>query len=155
MLTFTQQLCDEKAVVYGTALFWQDHGLLLIGPSGSGKSELALRLMEKGADLIADDQVGLTFSQDTVHMWCPYPLQNKIEAFGMGILGCRTLPSPTPLSLMCVMEPMCPSRAPSSHSYVISSHSIPYLTVNPFWPSTPYKLKLLLESGAFSLKKSP
>ena len=44
---------------HGSAVAFDDFGILILGASGSGKSELALRLIDKGACLIADDVVEL------------------------------------------------------------------------------------------------
>ena len=52
----------RSAIVHGTALALNDRGILLLGQPGSGKSDLALRLIDSGAKLIADDAVLLTAS---------------------------------------------------------------------------------------------
>ncbi|MFZ5795407.1 MAG: HPr kinase/phosphorylase, partial [Pseudomonadota bacterium] len=41
--------------LYATAVAIGSHAVLLMGPSGSGKSDLALRLIDRGANLISDD----------------------------------------------------------------------------------------------------
>ena len=46
-------------LVYGTAVAIDGRAVLLRGPSGSGKSDLALRLIEGGAMLVSDDQTRL------------------------------------------------------------------------------------------------
>jgi hypothetical protein len=48
-----------RAIVHGTAIAWLGRGILLLGRPGSGKSDLALRLIEAGALLVADDLVAL------------------------------------------------------------------------------------------------
>jgi serine kinase of HPr protein (carbohydrate metabolism regulator) len=47
-------------MVHGTTVALEGEGVLLRGPSGSGKSDLALRLIDGGARLVADDQTELT-----------------------------------------------------------------------------------------------
>ena len=61
-------------------------GLLIIGPSGSGKSALALQLMAYGAKLVADDQTELTLEGGDLIARCPLSLHGLIEARGVGIL---------------------------------------------------------------------
>ena len=46
--------------VHATCIAIDGHGILLRGPAGSGKSDLALRAIDRGARLVADDQVVLT-----------------------------------------------------------------------------------------------
>lgn len=61
-------------------------GLLILGPSGSGKSALALALIGLGAVLVADDQVILRRDGDKLIATCPPALAGLIEARGIGIL---------------------------------------------------------------------
>lgn len=69
-----------------------DRGVLITGPSGSGKSELALRLMAFGARLVADDRVDLRVADGHLIASCPAPLVGMIEMRGIGILGADPLP---------------------------------------------------------------
>jgi HPr kinase/phosphorylase len=85
--------------LHGTAVAFGAIGVLLRGPSGSGKSSLALRLIdEQGyglsrkalrAELIADDQVEISRVGDQLFMAAPYVLKNRIEIRGLGILPLR------------------------------------------------------------------
>ena len=45
----------ELKRVHSSAIVLEDNGILIIGDSGSGKSDLALRLIDSGATLISDD----------------------------------------------------------------------------------------------------
>lgn len=62
-------------------------GVLITGPSGSGKSALALSLMAFGAKLVADDQTTLTRNGDDLVATCPPAIAGMIEARGLGILN--------------------------------------------------------------------
>jgi HPr kinase/phosphorylase len=57
-----------------------------MGPSGSGKSALALQLMAFGAQLVADDQTEIMAQGDGLIASCPNALRGLIEARGLGIL---------------------------------------------------------------------
>ncbi|WP_069301431.1 HPr kinase/phosphorylase [Neptunicoccus sediminis] len=76
----------EKSPVHGTAVAVNGQGFLIMGPSGSGKSGLALQMIALGADLVADDQVLLTHRAGQVWMSSPAPLHGMIEARGIGLL---------------------------------------------------------------------
>ncbi len=54
----------------------------MVGPSGSGKSDLALRLLSRGFELVADDQVDIA---DGIAS-CPAELAGLLEARGIGIV---------------------------------------------------------------------
>lgn len=64
----------------------EGRGLLILGPSGVGKSALALELMAFGARLIADDQVLLAAEQGRLIARAPDPISGLIEARGVGLL---------------------------------------------------------------------
>jgi HPr kinase/phosphorylase len=62
------------------------NGVLLCGPSGSGKSDLALRMIHSGAFLVADDRVDLSREGDTLMASGPAALAGLLELRGVGIL---------------------------------------------------------------------
>ena len=61
-------------------------GILMRGPSGSGKSDLTIRLISDGAVLVADDQVQLTGVAGSLMARAPDMLAGKLEVRGCGIL---------------------------------------------------------------------
>lgn len=76
-----------KATGHGVFLRVHGCGIFLRGPSRSGKSELALELVARGHQLIADDAVDWRRGADgTVTGWCPPPLAGFIEIDGLGVL---------------------------------------------------------------------
>jgi len=60
-------------------------GVLLLGVPGSGKSSLALRMMERGWGLVADDQVDLAAGDDGLMAAAPAELSGMLEIRGLGI----------------------------------------------------------------------
>jgi hypothetical protein len=62
-------------------------GALLTGQAGSGKSDLALRLIDEGALLVADDQTALSFENGRLIARSPKPTRGIIEIRGIGILA--------------------------------------------------------------------
>lgn len=73
--------------LHATAVSVDGRGLLLTGPSGSGKSSLALQMMAFGADLVADDQVCVTpLSEGGLKLSAPEPTKGLIEARGVGLI---------------------------------------------------------------------
>lgn len=63
-----------------------DAGILILGKSGSGKSELALRLIAEGASLVADDRVELFVRKGKLFARAPKTLAGLIEIRGVGII---------------------------------------------------------------------
>jgi HPr kinase/phosphorylase len=64
------------------------HGVLLLGPSGSGKSDLLLRLLDRGFALVADDRVDVEAGTAKV----PDALAGLLEIRGLGILRLPYVP---------------------------------------------------------------
>lgn len=65
---------------------------VILGPSGSGKSSLALQLMAWGAVLVADDRTELFLRDGVLMARCPFKLHGLIEARGVGILNAAFQP---------------------------------------------------------------
>ena len=77
---------EAPLLIHATTVSHQGRGLLICGPSGSGKSALALQMMALGADLVADDQTELTRDGARLIARAPAALHGLIEARGVGIL---------------------------------------------------------------------
>lgn len=75
-----------NATVHGTCVAFGDIGILLRGVSGSGKSDLALRLIEAGAALVADDRVELRAGEDRLTAAAPAGLAGLMEIRGLGLV---------------------------------------------------------------------
>lgn len=73
-------------LIHGTGLYFEGCGILLTGPSGSGKSDLALRLMACGAELVGDDYLELSRDNGRLIMQAPENIVGRIEVRHVGIL---------------------------------------------------------------------
>lgn len=79
--------------LHGTLVSLRGKGILILGSSGSGKSDLALRLiMEKGAVLIADDRVNLFQNDGRLFGSAPAEIFGKMEIRGVGIASFSAQP---------------------------------------------------------------
>ncbi len=73
-------------LIHGTSVEVDGAGILLRGPPGSGKSDLALRLIsEREARLVADDQVEVALRDGILVARAPETLAGMIEVRGLGI----------------------------------------------------------------------
>ncbi len=79
--------------LHATCVEVRGRGVLLIGPSGSGKSDLALRLMDRGAALVSVDYVDLKADAGQLTASAPERIAGKIEIRGIGIIDCPFIPS--------------------------------------------------------------
>lgn len=80
-----------QTVLHASCVAVERRGLLILGPSGSGKSALALELMALGAELVADDRTEVWGKDERVIARCPLPIRGLIEARGVGILHVAAL----------------------------------------------------------------
>lgn len=79
--------------IHATCIDYKGCGVLIIGPSGSGKSDLALRMiMDKGASLVADDRTDLACVNGRLQASYPEAIAGLIEVRGLGV--CRFAPCP-------------------------------------------------------------
>jgi HPr kinase/phosphorylase len=98
---------------------------MIEGPSGSGKSALALELMAFGAALVADDRTLLRLGAGPVAIWAEAPptLPALIEARGMGLLRAR-LAGPVPLSAVVRLDQVETDRLPDRRSITILEREV-------------------------------
>ena len=76
----------QSEQIHATCIALDDTGILLLGDAGAGKSDLALRLIDEGAYLIADDRVNLRVEAGHLLASAPPALAGKIEVRGIGIV---------------------------------------------------------------------
>lgn len=101
LLAPTEQLHGVMVEVHGI-------GILLLGPSGIGKSESALFLVERGHRLVADDQVVLTRLPNDQVTAEPAPLlKHHLEIRGLGVLNIRDLFGATSVWDEAVVDLVC------------------------------------------------
>ncbi|MAG98222.1 MAG: HPr kinase/phosphatase C-terminal domain-containing protein [Alphaproteobacteria bacterium] len=131
-------------LVHGTCVAIDGTAVLLCGPSASGKSDLALRLIDQGARLVADDQVELEARAGTLHAAAPEVLSGLLEVRGMGIVR---LPHCAGAVVAAVIE-LAPEaeveRLPEAASRDFDGVALPLYRLAAFAASTPAKVRLAL-----------
>ena len=86
------RLLSDSKIIHGVFMEVMGIGVLLTGPSGIGKSELALELISRGHRLIADDAPEFRRSApDTIRGRSPALLKDFLEVRGLGILNVRAM----------------------------------------------------------------
>lgn len=119
-------------------------GILILGQSGQGKSDLALRLIDRGARLVADDRCDIWF--DRGRLWCrpPETLVGKMEVRGIGIVE-QPFTAPVPLALAVRLSERY-ERMPAAHQIeTIGDHPLPSVLIAGFEASAPLKVLLALD----------
>lgn len=138
----------ETLLIHATSVAIGGRAVLLRGPSGSGKSDLALRLIDAGARLVADDRSELQREGDAILVRAPATIAGLVEARGIGILRVDSL-ALAPLALVVdLVAPEAVERLPEPRSETILGLSIPLIALAPFEASAPAKLRLALDALA-------
>jgi len=139
-------------LVHATCVAFRPRGrgwraILLRGPSGAGKSDLALRLIESGARLVADDQTELVRRGNSVIATSPARIAGLIEVRGVGIVTLapdqRVARAPVAL-LVDLAPPERIERLPEPARERLLGLDLPVLMLAPFEASAPAKLRLAL-----------
>jgi HPr kinase/phosphorylase len=138
----------ESLLVHATAVAIGGRAVLLRGPSGSGKSDLALRLIDAGARLIADDRTILFRDGNAILARTPESIAGLIEARGVGILRVGSLPAARVVLIADLISPERVERLPELSSEMILGVAIPLVAVAPFEASAAAKLRLALAATA-------
>jgi serine kinase of HPr protein (carbohydrate metabolism regulator) len=121
--------------------------VLLRGPSGAGKSDLALRLIETGWRLVADDQTELSRQDKRLFATAPARIAGMIEARGLGIVkvGRDQLVRRAPVALLVdLAHPEQIERLPEPASETVLGVALPVVSLAPFEASASAKLRLAL-----------
>ncbi|MFO1209558.1 MAG: serine kinase [Amaricoccus sp.] len=101
----------DSLTVHGSAVAFAGRGILILGASGAGKSQLALGLIGRGAALVADDRVVLTRRGAALVATAPAAIAGLVEARGLGILRLPAVPE-APLALVLDLDRPAAARMP-------------------------------------------
>lgn len=131
-------------LMHATAVAVGGRVVLLRGPSGSGKSDLALRLIDAGGQLVSDDYSELRREKDAIFVRAPEPISGLIEVRGIGIFRLDAL-AEAPLALIAdLVAAQHIDRLPEPRSETIFGLAIPVVAIAPFEASAAAKLRLAL-----------
>jgi serine kinase of HPr protein (carbohydrate metabolism regulator) len=128
-------------------------GVLLLGRSGSGKSDIALRLIAAGARLVSDDRTILFVEGNRLFARAPANLRGLIEARGVGVVRLPAAAKARVALAVTLERPK--SRLPEPEFYTPPPGlpvRIPLIRLAPFEASTPAKIVLAVaafERGFF------
>jgi len=132
--------------IHATTVAIDGAGVMLRGPSGSGKSDLAIRLIHDGALLVADDQTVLFVEHGRLMAQSPAEIAGKMEVRGVGIVTMGP-PVIAPVALAIDMvEIHDVPRIPEFEPIELIGHSVPRIYLSPFELSATAKVRLALRA---------
>lgn len=115
----------------------EGEAVLLLAPPGGGKSDLLLRLMGRGWDLVADDQLVLSPVEGGLQASPPPALAGRMEVFGLGLVeGLRWRAARLRLAVRLVAREQV-ARLPAPQRWEALGVSLPLLETNGAAVSAP------------------
>ena len=117
--------------------------VLIGGRSGRGKSDLALRLIDRGATLVSDDYTLVRRAEGRLLASAPETISGKIEVRGVGILE-YPVASNVPVALLVDLD-LDATRLPTAmEERMVAGIAIPVVGLSALEPSAPIKVEAAL-----------
>ena len=147
----------DSILLHGSCLSIGEAGVLLLGPPGSGKSDLALRLIDqpgcgisgalKPAKLVADDQVAVKLEAGRLIASAPPVIAGLIEIRGLGLVN---IPHLAQIALALVVRlngHAAIDRAPDMEKtrYELLGRSLPTVLIDPASASAPARIRAAVD----------
>lgn len=134
----------SKLILHATSLSllvgqtWR--GVLIVGPSGIGKSDLALRAIQSGCHLVSDDYSCVWNSGDDLYAAPPETIEGLMEIRGLGILNQSQRRPMTRISLVALAQTDPVERLPQAEITPILGRNLATIRLNPREASSVPKL---------------
>jgi len=138
-----------EANIHATCVAIGGKGVLLLGASGAGKSDLALRLIDDGAQLVADDRTLLRAKNGALHASAPSSIKGLLEIRAIGIVA---YPARASVKLaLAVMLGAESARLPAPRFFspprgLTVTTKLPQIALNPHYASTPARIRAALRA---------
>ena len=136
-------------LVHASCVAIASRAVLLAGRSGAGKSDLALRLIDRGAALVSDDYTELRMQAGRLMARAPERIAGRMEVRGIGVVECVAA-SDVPVCLYADLD-QTPERLPEPRSVRLAGLDIPCVALAALEPSAAIKLEYALHRFGLSL----
>ena len=136
-----KSLSSETLHVSSVAI--SGRAILISGRSGSGKSDLSLRLIDRGATLVSDDYTMVRRVEGQLLARAPENIEGKIEVRGVGVLEFKTT-SNVPVCLMVDLDRDVERLPPERETITIAGVEVPVIAANALEASAPVKVEAAL-----------
>ncbi len=145
----TARLSSET--VHASTVATEGRAVLISGPSGSGKSDLALRLLDRGFTLVSDDQTIVRRDGDRLIASPPPNIAGKLEIRGIGIVDMDNL-ADVPVALLIELTSEIQRIPDDSRERPILGVPLPLISIDAMAASAPSKVALALDRMGLKLK---
>ena len=118
--------------------------VVISGPSGSGKSDLALRLLDRGFMLISDDRTLVRKDGDKLVASAPPNIAGKLEIRGIGIVDMDTV-GDVPVALLVELTSDIQRLPDDNRDRPVLGVRVPLISIDAMSASAPSKVALALD----------
>lgn len=139
----------SSETLHASTVALDGRAVLIAGISGSGKSDLALQLIDRGFTLVADDQTIVQKRGNRLHASAPATIRGKLEIRGIGIVSMPVV-ADVPIALVVELTSAVQRLPDDSRERVICGLSVPLISIDAQTASAPSKVSLALDR--FGLK---
>ena len=140
--TNTPRLSAET--VHASTVALDGRAVVIMGPSGSGKSDLALRLLDRGFALVSDDQTVVKKNGDRLVASAPPNIAGKLEIRGIGIVDMETV-SGVPVALLVELTSEIQRLPDENRERPVLGIKLPLISIDAMTASAPSKVALALD----------
>lgn len=130
--------------VHASSVAIDGRAVLITGPSGSGKSDLALRLLDRGFTLVSDDQTVVRRDGDRLIASAPPQIAAKLEIRGIGIVEME-IESDVPVALLVELSSDIQRLPDDSRERPLLGVPLPLISIDALTASAPAKVALALD----------
>jgi len=130
--------------VHASTVAIEGRAVLITGPSGSGKSDLTLRLLDRGFTLVSDDQTIVKRDGDRLLASPPPTIAGKLEIRGIGIVEMDTL-TDQPIALIVELTGEIQRMPDDNRERPILGVNVPFVSIDAMAASAPSKVALALD----------
>jgi len=141
----------SSETVHASTVAMDGRAVLISGPSGSGKSDLTLRLLDRGFTLVSDDQTIVRREDDRLIASPPPNIAGKLEIRGIGIVEMEHV-GDIPVALLVELTSDIQRLPDDDRERPILGVSLPLVSVDAMAASAPSKVALALDRMGFKLK---
>ena len=131
-------------LLHATCVSISGTGVLIRGLSGSGKSDLALRLIDQGAELVSDDYCEITVEGARLIAAVPATIAGKLEIRGYGIVQLPYIEKVAVGLIVDLVKADEIERLPENSTTTIENIALPWLRLDPFTPSAAHKVRMIV-----------
>ncbi|WP_176591584.1 HPr kinase/phosphorylase [Sphingobium sp. EM0848] len=136
---------SSSETLHATSVAINGRAVLLCGPSGMGKSDLALRLIDRGAVLVSDDYTRVLEIEGRLFARAPDRIVGMMEVRGLGLIDMPHADN-APVALAVDLSDTVERMPLETAMRVIAGVEVPVVRLAPFEASAPIKVELAVRS---------